>query len=74
MAMSPNGPKRPRDTNQLAKRIVDIATGAVSDEEEPPTVLEERASKGGKARASELTSEERSRIAQRAARARWASE
>jgi hypothetical protein len=25
-------PKRPRDPNQLAKRIVDIATGAIPDD------------------------------------------
>jgi hypothetical protein len=40
--MTPTGPKgekRPRDPNQLAKLIVDIATGEVEDRE--PT-LEER--------------------------------
>jgi hypothetical protein len=29
-------PKRPRDLNQWAKRMVDIATGAVSDREPTP--------------------------------------
>jgi hypothetical protein len=46
-------PKRPRDLNQWAKRMVDIATGAADDREPMP----ERAasgSKGGKLRASHL--------------------
>ena len=65
-------PKRPRDTNQLAKRIVDIATGEV---DETPTPEEARARKagkaGGRARAKSLTPERRSEIAKRAAEARW---
>ena len=67
-------PNRPRDTNQLAKAIVDLATGEV--EPEPNHSLTElRASKAGKkggpARAAALTPEERSRIASIAAQARW---
>ena len=66
--------KRPRDTNQLAKHIVDVATSEV--EPEPNHSLTElRASragkKGGPARAAALASEERSRIASIAAQARW---
>ncbi len=57
--------------NQLAKRIVDITTGEETDEAEAPSVLEERAAKGGAARSSKLTPEERSAIARKAARARW---
>ncbi len=64
-------PKRPRDSSQLAKRIVDLATGQESDELEPPTILEARASKGGNARARKLTPQARSEIAKKAARARW---
>jgi hypothetical protein len=66
-------PKRPRDANQLAKLITDIATG----EAEPPkrTATAERASKagqvGGPARAKALTPEQRSKIASVAAEARW---
>ncbi len=66
-------PRRPRDPNQLAKAIVDIATG-----EMPTTrlsVTEERASKagakGGPARANALTPEQRAQIASVAAKARW---
>jgi hypothetical protein len=38
-------PKRPRDLNQWAKRMVDIATGDVSDQLE--TIASTRASKAG---------------------------
>jgi hypothetical protein len=71
MAKKPKTPTRPRDQNQLAKRIVDITTGEESDEEEKPTPEEERASKGGEARAKKLTPEQRSEIARKAAKARW---
>jgi hypothetical protein len=66
-------PKRPRDPAQLAKLIVDIATGEV--EEGEPTPKEVRArkggSKGGPARARALSPEQRSEIARAAATARW---
>ena len=39
-------PKRPRDTNQLAKFIVAVASGEVEDRSELPTV--QKASKAGK--------------------------
>ena len=65
--------KRPQDSNQLAKLVVDIATGEVSETEETPQV--ERARKAGKrggpARAEKLTPEQRTEIARGAARARW---
>jgi len=66
-------PKRPRDPNQLAKRIVDLATGENPERDLSPT--ERRAAKagmvGGPARAKALTPEQRSRIASTAAQARW---
>jgi hypothetical protein len=66
-------PKRPRDANQFAKLMVDIATGEERDE--PMTATQVRASKGGqkggKARARALTPAERSEIATLAAQARW---
>jgi hypothetical protein len=75
--MSKN-PKRPRDTNQLAKSIVDIATGAidekpVDDGKNPAAVALGRlgGAKGGKARADSLTSEQKKSIAKKAAAARW---
>ena len=66
-------PKRPRDPNQLAKMIADIATGEVEEGKGSATV--QRASKagtvGGPARAKALTPAQRSEIASIAASARW---
>lgn len=71
--MTDKKPKRPRDPNQLAKLMIDIAAGEEEDAEE--TVLQKRAAKGGKkggkARAKALTPEQRSEIASIAAKARW---
>jgi len=71
-------PKRPRDTNQLAKSIVDIATGDADDTppdngKNPAAVALGRLGgmKGGKARAKSLTAKQRSKIAKDAAKARW---
>ncbi len=70
-------PKRPRDTNQLGKLMVDILTGQVEDREPTP---EERGvdpaasamgKKGGPARAASMTPERRSEIAKAAAAKRW---
>ena len=73
-------PKRPRDPNQLAKLIVDIATGEKPEVnpnqgKDPAAVALGRKGglKGGKARAKALTAEERSEIAKKAAKARWKS-
>ncbi len=60
-------PQRPRDLNQLAKRIVDITTGEAS--EEAPT--DPKARKRGEARAAKLSPERRAEIARKAAQARW---
>ena len=71
-------PKRPRDPNQLAKLIADIATGEVTetqtdDGKDPAAVALGRKGglKGGEARAKKLTAEQRSEIAKKAAKARW---
>jgi len=72
-------PKRPRDPNQLAKSIVDLATGETT---EPKPVIDSLASyasqlgrmgglKGGRARAEKLSKKRRSEIAKKAARKRW---
>ena len=70
--------KRPRDINERAKLIVDIATGAVEDKPEdegknPAAVALGRlgGQKGGKARAAKLTPEQRREIAKKAAATRW---
>ena len=67
MSTMTDKPKRPRDANQLAKFIVDAATGEV-DEGRALSV----ASKGGKARAEALSSSRRKEIAKKAAKSRWA--
>jgi len=73
--------KRPRDINQLAKAIVDDATGEGGEEDapeqdegkNPAAVALGRlgGKKGGKARAAKLSKEQRSDIARKAARTRW---
>ena len=70
--------KRPRDPNQLAKLVVDIATGEADepmpDEGKDPAAVElgrKGGLKGGKARAERMTPEQRREAARRAARARW---
>ena len=67
--------KRPRDPNQLAKLIVDIATGdaedSVSESKRHPSPKRKGGLKGGKVRAQQLTAEQRQDIARVAARARW---
>ncbi len=66
-------PKRPRDPNQLAKLIVDIATGEADDTPPPPkSPAQVKGGKaGGRARAQSLSASERSEIARKAAKARW---
>lgn len=71
-------PKRPRDTNQLAKLITQIATGEADDiktddGKNPAAVALGRKGglKGGKPRAESLAAAERSAIAKRAATKRW---
>lgn len=69
-------PQRPRDTNALAKFIVDLATGEQvetpeksDDSKNPHAAALGRL--GGKARAESLSKAERSKIAKQGARARW---
>jgi hypothetical protein len=71
--------KRPTDVNELAKQIVDEATGEAVPVDpdagkDPAAVALGRKGglKGGRARAAKLTPEERAESARRAARARWA--
>jgi hypothetical protein len=67
----------PKETNQLAKYILDVTTG-VAEKIEPPqknaaavALAALGASKGGHARAKALTKTKRKEIAKKAARARW---
>lgn len=71
-----NRPSRPRDANQLAKRIVDLATGQATEERPADlTPAQEFARsgglKGGAARRDALSPERRAEIARKAAKKRW---
>jgi hypothetical protein len=61
-------PKRPRDTAEMAKLIVDIATEKEPNEK---PVQNEGAVRRGKARAKALSPRKRSAIAKKAAAVRW---
>jgi hypothetical protein len=74
--------KRKEDRNQIAARVVAISTGQA-----PPKIGRKKrknpaavalgklgGSKGGKARADNLSAEQRKEIAKLAARARWSAE
>jgi hypothetical protein len=74
-AMPDRSSKRPRDPNQLAKLVVDIATGEADDPAIPAHDGRRRSGKaGGKARADALSAERRQAIAKKAARTRWAAQ
>ena len=64
-------PKRPRDANQLAKFIVDLATGDHNPDILADSDRQGAGSTGGKARADALSKEQRKEIARIAADARW---
>lgn len=71
--------KKSSDLNQVAKSIIDEATTddlqakAIAEGKNPAAVMLGRLGglKGGKARATKLSAEERKQIAQKAAKARW---
>jgi hypothetical protein len=74
---------RPRDVNQLAKLVADVATGAVQ-KSGPPEIVEKNPAavalgrlgglKGGKARAKNLSKKKLSEIGKKGAGARWGSQ
>ena len=70
-SMTEKHPKRPRDLNQWAKHMVDLATGE-ADETKPKAEAQRKGGlAGGSARAAALTPEQRAEIASVAAQARW---
>jgi hypothetical protein len=78
MAKGPKGEKRPADTNLRAFDIVRIASGEAEEVDphagkDPAAVALGRKGglKGGKARATSLSSEKRAAIAKKAAQTRW---
>jgi hypothetical protein len=80
-AMPDRPRKRPRDPNQLAKLMVDIATGQVEDREATPEEQGKNPAavalgrlgglKGARIRAENLSPAKRKQIARKAAFARW---
>lgn len=78
-SMAEKHPKRPRDPNQWAKHIVDIATGQVEDREPTPEeqgkdpAASALGRKGGAARAAKMSPERRAEIARLGAAKRWRS-
>ena len=73
-------PRRPRDPNQRAKLVVDMATGEVpNDKEQVLAALREQEqptgrAKGAMARVANQTAERRREVARKAAAARWDTE
>lgn len=70
--------KRPQDVNELARQLVDEATGEATQLDpnagkDPAAVALGRKGglKGGRARAAKMTPEERAEAARKAAQARW---
>lgn len=75
MPTGPKGQKRPADVIGNAVKVMRIATGeedeVVKDDGKDPAA-KALGAKGGKARALRLTAEQRSEIARKAAKKRWA--
>lgn len=72
MPRGPRGERRPADVIGAAVKVMRIATGEEAEEVDPvKSAAAELGSHGGKARAKNLTSEQRAEIARAAATARW---
>jgi hypothetical protein len=75
MPKGPKGEKRPADVIGNAIKVARIATGEEDEaltEDGKNKAAVDLGRKGGKARAKNLSSDERSLIAQKAAKKRWA--
>jgi hypothetical protein len=70
MPRGPKGEKRPADVIGNAVKVMRIATGEVEDSPSPPRG-QKGGIKGGVARARNLSPEQRRKIAEKAASARW---
>ena len=70
MPVGPNGEKTPKSTIGAAIIVAKISVGDI--EEDMPSVRCSGGQTVGKARMSSMTAEERSELARKAARARWA--
>jgi hypothetical protein len=73
----PERSRRPTDPNELGKLIVDLATGETVESDEPvkdPAAValgRKGGLVGGRKRAENMTAEQRSEAARKAAAARW---
>ena len=76
MPKGPKGEKRPADVIGNAVKVMQIATGEAEEEYESDDGKDKAAQslgkRGGKARAESMTPQQRSEIAKKAARKRWA--
>jgi hypothetical protein len=75
MPKGPQGQKRPADVIGNAVRVMEIATGQRGEEYEADAGKDKAAAelgrKGGKARAQNMTPEQRAEAARKAAAKRW---
>jgi hypothetical protein len=74
MPKGPKGEKRPADVVSAAVKVMRIATGEEEDttDEATRSAAAQLGSKGGKARAANMSAEQRAEIAKKAAAKRWA--
>jgi hypothetical protein len=71
MPRGPKGEKRPADVIGTAIAVAKIATGEIEEETGASAKHASRGARGGTARASQLTPEQRTEAARLAAQARW---
>jgi hypothetical protein len=76
MPKGPKGEKRPADVIGAAIKVAKIATGEIKenlckDDNGKDRAAQSLGRRGGEARAASMSAEQRSRIAAKAARARW---
>jgi len=75
MPKGPQGQRRPADANACAVMVAKIATGEITETlPAPKSAAAELGSRGGRARAANLSKKKRSEIAKTAADARWLKE
>ena len=71
MPTGPRGERRPADAICAAVMVAKLATGEISEVIKPKSGRTRSGLAGARARAKKLSKKERSRIAQKAAAARW---
>jgi hypothetical protein len=71
MPRGPKGERRPADVIGAAIMVAKIATGELEEQKSPAPKRATGGKIGGKRRAEKLSTEERQRIAKKAAKARW---